>query len=337
MYLSRFFAVASVILLTGCATTATESVYVTQEKGKLDSYISAGVAYYDQGDYSAAIQQFKSALSIDSGHPVVLYELSLAYMVSNQNKDCITTAKRGLENTTEFDSKFNGLIAACYSQSGDIKQAISMFETSLRSAPDNFELHYNLGVSYAKVNDNKNAIKHLQQTIKIKPDYASPYLALGELYRRNNHRIPAIYFFMQFGLLEQDTARTEIAAKNIFLLSDNTFSTDKNQISVNLDSAEGTEHFLPLDSGLQTLAIEAAPKRENNPARYHVNVLTDLVDLSRDIQQDNDDLTSTFIWQYAGSNITALRANNEFRDYAYSMVRKAGIYGISERLAAFIN
>ena len=55
MYLSRFFAVASVILLTGCATTATESVYVTQEKGKLDSYISAGVAYYDQGDYSACL------------------------------------------------------------------------------------------------------------------------------------------------------------------------------------------------------------------------------------------------------------------------------------------
>ena len=175
-----------------------------------------------------------------------------------------------------------------------------------------------------------------KETIKIKPDYASPYLVLGELYRRNNRTVPAMFFFMQFGLLEQHTARTKFAAKNIFNFSSETYSADENQISVNLESAEGAEHFLTLDIALQFFAMESAAEKEQNPARYHVSVLIDLLDLSDDIQKNNPAMTSTFIWQYAGKDILALHTKGEFKAYAYVMAGKAGIPGMSDRLAAFI-
>ena len=323
-----------IVITTGCVSAPshirTESSNTYDTKTDIDHYLRDGIKHHQAGNYDTAITQYKSALAIDPSHSAALYELGLTYMSAQRNHECIAVLKKGLKTSDSLRTELTMLLGTCYSQSGDTQRAIDVYLSGLRSAPNDSSLHYNVAITYAKNLENSKAIYHLQQSIKNNPAYASPYLVLGEMYRRTNRRVPAVFFFMQFALLEQNTNRTRIAARGVFSLSAPDGQANNN-IAVNLDSDEDADAFLALDIGLQMLAMEAGASGKKNQARDHVGVLMGLLELTSGFKNDKE-IASTFIWQYAGKNINALYAQNNFEHYAYSLANKASLQGAEQWL-----
>lgn len=67
---------------------------------------------------------------------------------------------------------------------GDPAGAISLYEKALVLAPEDEDLHYNLGIAYAKVGDFPHAEAQYREALRLLPDYAEVHNNLGNLLLR---------------------------------------------------------------------------------------------------------------------------------------------------------
>ena len=125
---------------------------------EVDEYINEGIKLHDKGNYESAIQKYKYALDLDPGNSLALYELTLSYMVSKKNKECIKTAKKGLNNKSKLQKKFMVALGSCYSQLGEIQEAIKSFEDGLKMDPTDSHLHLDIAVTLSNIKKDKKAI-----------------------------------------------------------------------------------------------------------------------------------------------------------------------------------
>ena len=229
-----------------------------------------------------------------------------------------------MKNPADQKTQLTGLLATCYSQSGDINQAVSLYKSALRTNPRDPELHYNIAVAYTKQNNIRDAIHHFQESIKNKPRYASPYLALGELYRKSNRQSLAMIYFMKFSLLERNTPRTQIAARRIAHLLYNGVNTETNNISVNLNSDNNNESLLTLDLALLLIALNAISEDKEITAEIHAGALNKFVGITKEIVEDDPKLNSMFFSDHALSDIIRLYSQNNFLPFALNLADIAG-------------
>jgi len=310
-------------IVSGCSTAPKQTAESPYTAAETSYQLGAGVRQYDERNFTAAIKHFKSALEIEPQNPIAHYELALTYMQLQRNNECISLAKKGLKNPGSVKENLTGLLATCHSQAGNVKQAIRHYKTALRSSPHAPELHYNIAVSYTKIKNGREAIYHFQEAIKYKPDYASPYLALGEIYGASNQRAIALAYFMKFGMLEPNTARTQIAASRIASLPYNGISTDTQSITVNLVADQPYE-MLSVDIALQLIAISATPQDKRISAQSHVEVLTKFVALSGEMAANSLDKNNSFVWKYALSDLVGLYEQDRFLPFARNLTDLAG-------------
>lgn len=64
---------------------------------------------------------------------------------------------------------------------GDLMQAIELFHTATRFAPDLAEAHYNLGTALKNSGRLEEALGHLRRAVKLRPDNAAARVNLGNL------------------------------------------------------------------------------------------------------------------------------------------------------------
>lgn len=329
---TRIVLALSLVITAGCSTNPVKTQpsevlakHVTPGSD-VARYLNEGVGHYARGDYERAITKYKTALVIEPTNPIALYELSLAYMSSNKNEKCITTANKAWENSTEITTKLTGILGSCYSQQGNYEKAIELFKTGLKASPANSELHLNIAVTYSKLKRNDEAIHHLKESIKSNPEYASPYLFLAELFRTQNRRVPAITSYMQFVLLEPNTKRSELAANRVFaLLSNGPHKTanGKTAMSVNLEPNDDEGAFLALDLGVQVIAMQSATDSSKSLIERKINSLNTLMELCSEMKSERE-LTSTFTWQYTIKDLLKLQKRSDLNTYAYVLAEKAG-------------
>jgi protein O-GlcNAc transferase len=66
-----------------------------------------------------------------------------------------------------------------------IDEAIGVLSSGLKSNPENFQLHYNLGLALKLKDDNAAAIPELQTAAKLNPSAHEPHYTLGVLYMQD--------------------------------------------------------------------------------------------------------------------------------------------------------
>ena len=69
-----------------------------------------------------------------------------------------------------------------YAENSDLdiyKSNIQKFKNSLRSRPNDPNLHYNLGNNYWKLGQYEESIKHYKETLKIQPFDAEAHTGIG--------------------------------------------------------------------------------------------------------------------------------------------------------------
>ena len=178
-----------------------------------DKYIKSGIQFHDKGKYEEASRQYKKALEIEPENSMALYELAFTYMRAKKNKECIEVAQKGLKLKSKLQKKFNITLGSCYSQNGNINEALKSFENGIKVDSKDPYLHLNIAVTLINIGKKQRAVLHLKEAIKFANGYASPYYFLAEIFRNSNYKIPAMFLYMKFVSLEPNSQRSVDASK----------------------------------------------------------------------------------------------------------------------------
>ena len=158
------------------------SIY--REQGRLDSAVyyfqrslavsprgvvahqNLAAVYQLDGQYQAAIDQYRELLSYHRSYPEAYYGTALAYYNLEQYEPCIKYAESALSLYLAANQSLNAadarmLAGQAYMYSGDYKQAIKYFKASKKHFEARPYYHYYIGFSYLGMGNLKTAREYI--------------------------------------------------------------------------------------------------------------------------------------------------------------------------------
>jgi tetratricopeptide (TPR) repeat protein len=99
--------------------------------------------------------------------------------VTQTNLDPAAAATQKVQDAVDLMSKAGRLI-----EKGDVREAIRLYEQALVLAPEDVDLHYNIGLAYARSGNLTNAEHHYRESLRLLPDYPEVHNNLGNLLLR---------------------------------------------------------------------------------------------------------------------------------------------------------
>ncbi len=116
-------------------------------KGTAEEHNIEGARLLEEGNYSAAAEEFKTAVTLDP---------------------------------TFSDGYYN--LGKVYSQLGNYTEAEANYQKAIELSPDNARYHYNLAIVYSKINQLEKSEKEYLYALNIDPYYDKAHNNLGVLY-----------------------------------------------------------------------------------------------------------------------------------------------------------
>lgn len=170
--------------------------------------IKEGIALHDAGDFDGAIVKYEQVLSEEPAAVDAMYELAFSH---TGKKDCaraMAVARRGATYRSALLPQFRMLLGSCLDDMGRPDEAIDVFKTAIKSAPEFALLHYNLGLAYVRTGRLDDARKALQQSLHLNPNHGSSHYLLSTIYQQLGYRIPATLALSRFLTIEPNGPRT---------------------------------------------------------------------------------------------------------------------------------
>jgi len=128
-----------------------------------------GYIYAGLGRTEDAIEQYETALSIDSSNVGDWKQIANLYIKNDQPDDAI----RAYEKVVELDPKDHDAqrtLSKLYKSCGDADAAIARMEEVKKLDPNNINNLFNLGKEYFNLDNYEKAITNFEALLKIQPD-----------------------------------------------------------------------------------------------------------------------------------------------------------------------
>ncbi|MCP4568124.1 MAG: tetratricopeptide repeat protein [FCB group bacterium] len=154
-------------------------------------YNGLGQTYFNMGRFQDAIRQLSHAVSLDSEYGDAQFNLGLAYMEMNE----FDRAERHLRAAAELmPDRAEPLInlSEVHMGKNDPASAVDVLERVLDIDPDNHIVYTKLGVLYGRAGDTAAAFGYFDQSLQIAPGYAPGYLNWGNILLINGDTTAAI-------------------------------------------------------------------------------------------------------------------------------------------------
>ena len=126
-------------------------------------YYNKGIIYNEEGKYGLAIDNLKTALSMEPDSMEINFNLGVAFM-----------------NKKEYTP------------------AIECFKKVLILSPDEVAALSNLALAYAKINDFNQAIDNYKRVLELNPEDIPTFKDLGDVYTKNKQYDEAIEYYQKF-------------------------------------------------------------------------------------------------------------------------------------------
>jgi tetratricopeptide (TPR) repeat protein len=183
--------------------------FTSSGQKRAQSFLKQGLNKLSQGNYPAALKDFKQALRIEPNFIEAYLCQSLVYYYQEDYQEAIANCNQILQiSPKNVDAYNNRGLNRC--AMGEYKEAIADFNQVLQIAPYHTKAFLNRGYSRLQLDDNWGAIEDFDQALRLDPTSARVYLQqLADTLNHNPEGILNGNEQLIKGLLIQGNLRSE--------------------------------------------------------------------------------------------------------------------------------
>ena len=126
------------------------------------AYLYRGSAFQSSGEYAAAVEDLKRAISLNPLYSKAYNELGIVYGVQGRLDDSVQEFSRAISLDPFFDRAYNNR-GFTYYKAGKFDLAIDDFNRAVKADPKNGGAYYNMAMAYMKAGDQAKADISLRQ------------------------------------------------------------------------------------------------------------------------------------------------------------------------------
>jgi tetratricopeptide (TPR) repeat protein len=148
---------------------------------KADDLVKSGNTERRNGNYLAAIDLLKRAVSADPDSRGAWNDLGFAYYEAHQDDLAITAFQKQIEINPYEPNSYNNL-GLVYMRERKYDEAVKWFRKQIEVVPLDKYAHRNLGFTYAEMHSYTDAVPELMQAASLNPNDAEIDVHLGRAY-----------------------------------------------------------------------------------------------------------------------------------------------------------
>lgn len=145
------------------------------------AHFNLGKAHDDKGLFREAMQDYQTAIRLNTGDPRPFHNLGLIYARQNKLEKAAEFYQIAIKLTPD-NSKYHYNLADAYYRQGRLDDAVRELNISLRLEPDFRDARNNLGVIYGTQGKFDDAVRECEIVLRLYPEDATARYNLGVLY-----------------------------------------------------------------------------------------------------------------------------------------------------------
>jgi len=153
---------------------------VRTEPDDADAHLNLGWIYYEQGKKSAALRQYKQALSLDKEHIGAMYNIGLVQKDLKNYKEAEIQLKEVLNRAPNHELA-SYTLAQVYRESKQYAKAETQYREALKVAPSSANIIAELGLVYEARGRKVEAIKQYREALRFVPNLKEAQAGLKRL------------------------------------------------------------------------------------------------------------------------------------------------------------
>jgi tetratricopeptide (TPR) repeat protein len=161
------------------------------------THFNLGVQFYQQRNYSKAIQSYQKVIKLDPTYVEAYNNLGITYQELGDFDKAFEAYQKSVEINPQYEKGYNNLGILYYLQ-GHHEEALEAFKKALAINPNSIESHVNLGVLFKKQGQLNKAIESYQNALEINPLLREVHYNIALLYEQSGNIEPAIGHYLQF-------------------------------------------------------------------------------------------------------------------------------------------
>ncbi|HET8782510.1 MAG TPA: tetratricopeptide repeat protein [Pyrinomonadaceae bacterium] len=244
-----------------------------------EAYERLGKVYSAQGNYTASVAPFESAVAIRPAGLEGIVELSIAYFRTRQYQKSIDLLQPAISANPQY-APAHHMLGKSYFMLSQFDKATAELQTTLKLAPNDYDAEYTLGLAYLKqrqVPEAKQLFQHMVDRLGNRPQLR---VLLGRAYRETGFLPESIEEFKAALALDPKFPRVHYYLGLTYLYKDGAtkIADAMKEFEIEL-AANPEEYFANFYLGILyiierkwdpaiTLLEKAASKQPNNPDPY---------------------------------------------------------------------
>ena len=161
------------------------------------NYFNSGVTFYNQKEYSKAIQAYQKVIELDPTYVEAYNNLGIIYQMMGDVERAFGTYQKATEINPRYEKGYNNL-GILLLLKGRYEEALEAFQKALAINPNNIESHINLGILFMKKGQSDEAIESYQKALAIDPLHRETHYNIALLYEQLENLELAISHYQQF-------------------------------------------------------------------------------------------------------------------------------------------
>jgi len=299
-----------------------------QNKEEAEKLVNEGISYHDKGDYDGAIAKYDRALMLDKDNLFALSEKSFSLTSQQKFDEAITYCKKAIEKHPGDEGLVTTYVTYGNALDGLKKtdQSIEIYDEGLKLFPNNYQLHFNKGITLLSVKRNDEAILCFQKAATKNPSHASSHSLIGRLLNASNKRIPSLLAYSRFLVLEPQSQRAKENLESVRgLMKANVEKTGKKSVTITIspemlgDTTKGAKpkenSFSSTDLILSMVAALDYDKenKDKTEVEQFIRKFESVCTSLKETRNDN----FGFYWDYYVPYFTEMKDQNLIETFAY--------------------
>jgi tetratricopeptide (TPR) repeat protein len=160
-------------------------------------HFNLGVTFYNQKDFSKAIQAYQKVIELDPAYVEAYNNLGIIYQMIGDVDKAFGAYQKSTEINPKYEKGYNNLGILLLLR-GRYEEALEAFQKALAINANNIESHIHLGILFKKKGQWQEAIESYQRALAIDPLHGETHYNIALLYEQLENIELAVGHYQQF-------------------------------------------------------------------------------------------------------------------------------------------